>query len=316
MSSRNLNLFDLNLVRTFLAIWELGSLTAAGDRLGLTQPAVSHALRRLREQFSDPLFVRVGNRMVPTDAATRLYEPFETAIQIVSQTVQGYGRFSPSSSERRFRIAMSDVSEFYFLPQILAKVEQIAPSVELESVQLDTSTVEASLRSGQIDMSLGYLPLVSKDCQSIPLFSDTYVCLIRKDHPFEREVLTEEEFSELTYVDVSTNAPGYQLVEQRLAMIGAKRRIAARIGHITVAPEIVKRTDLAAIYPKSVSERLNENGEFRLLPFPFEIPATSIKLHVHNLFMDDPGIVWLRDNILKIISTGHRSDLDWGKSSR
>jgi Transcriptional regulator len=114
MNKPNLGIADLNLLRVFLAIWDLRSLTAAGDRLGLTQPAVSHALRRLRNLFEDPLFVRRPTGMVPTEAAFRLYPPLAQALSIINDAVQQHAKFDPATARREFRISMSDMSEFLF----------------------------------------------------------------------------------------------------------------------------------------------------------------------------------------------------------
>ena len=129
MRSMNTELhkFDLNLMKVFLAIWELQSVTAASERLGLTQPAVSHGLRRLREHFQDPLFTRVGHVMAPTATATELYKAFDQAMQTIGQSMQQQRQFDPATTARVFRIAMSDVSEFYFLPALLAHLETRAP---------------------------------------------------------------------------------------------------------------------------------------------------------------------------------------------
>ncbi|WP_334407698.1 LysR family transcriptional regulator [Bradyrhizobium sp. AZCC 2289] len=117
---------DLNLLRVFFAIWDLRSLTAAGDRLGLTQPAISHALRRLRERFGDPLFVRVANRMLPTDAAVRLHEPLDQAFELLNRTLQSGVVFDPRSTERTFRVAMSDIAEVYILPRLVSELSRIS----------------------------------------------------------------------------------------------------------------------------------------------------------------------------------------------
>src|SRR5438270_8744345 len=117
MSASNSDL-DLNLLRVFLAIWDVRSLTAAGKRLGLTQPAISHALRRLTDRFRDPLFVRVANRMLPTHAAIRLHEPLDRAFELLNSALQGGVTFDPSVTERTFRVAMSETAEVYILPQL------------------------------------------------------------------------------------------------------------------------------------------------------------------------------------------------------
>jgi DNA-binding transcriptional LysR family regulator len=108
--SRSNDVLDLNLLRVFVAIWDLRSLTAAGDRLGLTQPAISHALRRLRDRFGDPLFVRVGHRMLPTDAAVQMHEPLDQAFELLNRTLQSGVVFDPRVTERTFRVAMSEVA--------------------------------------------------------------------------------------------------------------------------------------------------------------------------------------------------------------
>lgn len=301
MRSANVNTFDLNLVKVFLAIWETRSLTVAGDRLGLTQPAVSHALRRLRDQFADPLFTRIGNAMVPTVAATDLYPAFDRAIQIVYRSIQAQGEFIPEQSDRTFRMAMSDISEFYFLPGLLARIEALAPAVRLESVGVEVEEIEGAMRAGRVDMAFGYLPHLGSPCRGTLLFRDSFVCLVRRDHPFQGSSLTEEEFSALTYMDVSTQATGYRLVDQRLHLIGARRRVKSRLVHFTVAPEIVRQTDLATLYPRSASERANIGGQFRLLSLPYDLPDVPIQMYVHENFADDPGIRWLGDVVRSLV---------------
>ncbi|KRW95242.1 LysR family transcriptional regulator [Paracoccus sp. MKU1] len=293
MSYLNLQKFDLNLMKVFLAIWDLQSVTAASERLGLTQPAVSHGLRRLRDHFGDPLFTRVGNAMMPTPTAAQLFIAFDRAMQTVGHSLQQQGRFDAATSTRVFRVAMSDVAEFYFLPALLAVMEAEAPSARLESVPLLDLGTEAALRAGQVDIALGFTPGFSEECQSSLLFHDQFVCLVRRDHPIRGSKLSKSEFSALTYVDVSTQAPGYRLIDQRLQVIGAVRLVTARLVHFTVAPEIVRHTDLATLYPRSAAERVNVEGAFRLLELPFDLPNIPISLTVHRNFADDRAIQWL-----------------------
>jgi DNA-binding transcriptional LysR family regulator len=158
MTKPNLGLADLNLLRVFLAIWDLRSLTAAGERLELTQPAVSHALRRLRTLFDDPLFVRTPTGMVPTDAAHRLYPPLAQALSIINEAVQQLAKFDPSTARRVFRISMSDMSEFFFLPPLLALLDREARGIRIEVVNVPVEAVSAAMRAGEIDLALGYVP--------------------------------------------------------------------------------------------------------------------------------------------------------------
>lgn len=287
--------FDLNLVKVFLTIWDNRSLTGAGARLGLTQPAVSHALRRLREQFSDPLFLRVGNQMEPTEVATRLREPFEQALSLLEQTIHDTHSFAPETATRRFRIAMSDTGEFYAMPRILAALEQAAPNANLSSVRIDPAEIESALRSGQVDLALGFLPdLEAGRCTGNLLFHDRLVVLMREGHPALDGDWSEETLARLSFIDVSRAATGFHLVRETLERKGLNLGATARLEHFTVLPEVVRQTDFVAIFPNSIHMRLKERGGFAVRELPFDLPAYAIKLWVHDSFATDPGLTWFR----------------------
>jgi DNA-binding transcriptional LysR family regulator len=297
MTKSNPGFTDLNLLRVFLAIWDLRSLTAAGDRLGLTQPAVSHALRRLRTLFEDPLFVRTPAGMVPTDAALRLYPPLTQAFGIINIAVQQLAKFDPATAKRVFRVSMSDMSEFYFLPPLLAMLDRTARGIRIEVSNYPVDSVSAAMRSGEIDLALGYVPGLDPGCVSKTLFVDEHVCVVRSGHPLRKLKPTKEDLASLRYVYASTNATGHRMVEQWLEELNLKRDIVLRLPHFVVAPEIVTNTDLAVIFPKSIAQRFNRNHAFRILPLPFSLPPIEIQVHSHTQFSADPGIAWLRDAI-------------------
>lgn len=290
--------FDFNLLRVFLAIWDLRSLTGAGERLGLTQPAVSHALRRLRQRFDDPLFVRAAHRMLPTETAVRLHAPLEQAYDLLNRAVQERAAFDPATTRRVFRVAMSDVSETFYLPQLLGRLVQVAPLMRLDIAPLVVETVAGALRAGEVDLAIGYLPNVQDECDSELLFTDSFVCLVRAGHPLARRRLTPESFAALRYIHAGRGAPGHQMVERWLAQAGIQREIAVRLGHFTVAPEIVRTTDLAVIFPASLARALNNRRDFRLLSLPFDLPPVEVKVHTHVRFAGDLGIRWLRETLI------------------
>ncbi|MBP0593320.1 LysR family transcriptional regulator [Paraburkholderia sp. LEh10] len=297
---------DLNLLRVFLAISDLRSLTAAGERLGLTQPAVSHALRRLRTLFDDPLFVRTPTGMVPTDAALRLQSPLTQAIGIINVAVQQLARFDPATAHRVFRISMSDMSEFYFLPPLLAMIDRTAPGIRIEVANFSVDSVSAAMRSGEIDLALGYVPGLDPACVSTTLFVDEHVCVVRAGHPLRRRHPTREDLARLRYVYASSNATGHRMVEQWLEELNLRRDIVVRLPHFVVAPEIVQNTDLAVIFPKSIAQRFNRSKAFRILPLPFSLPPIEIQVHTHVQFSADPGIAWLREAICEMFSASDR----------
>ena len=292
---------DLNLLRVFFAIWDLRSLTAAGDRLGLTQPAISHALRRLRERFGDPLFVRVANRMLPTDAAVRLHEPLDQAFELLNRTLQSGIVFDPRVTERTFRVAMSDIAEVYLLPRLITELSRISPFIRVHIVPLVPESLVSSMRSGEIDLAIGAISMSDKDLVSIDIVKDRYICLVRANHPIAKSKLTRSNFSKLRFFFARTTSTVYQLAEQWLADEAVRPQIAVR-GHFTTAPEIVRHSDLAAIFPRMLALDLHRAKDFRLLDLPFELPPMEVKVHSHSRFANDTGIKWMSQTTAAILS--------------
>lgn len=297
----NDNPLDLNLLRVFFAIWDLRSLTAAGERLGLTQPAISHALRRLRERFGDPLFVRVANRMLPTDAAVRLHEPLDQAFELLNRTLQSGVVFDPRVTERTFRVAMSDIAEVYILPRLIAELSHISPLVRVHVVPLVPDSVVSSMRSGEIDLAIGAIGVSDKDLISIDVFNDRYICLVRANHPIAKSRLTRANFSKLRFFFARTTSSIYQLTEQKLANEDIRPGIAVR-GHFTTAPEIVRHSDIAAIFPRLLALDLHRAKDFRLLDLPIDLPPMEIMVHSHARFANDTGIKWMCQTSASILS--------------
>jgi DNA-binding transcriptional LysR family regulator len=292
---------DLNLLRVFFAIWDLRSLTAAGDRLGLTQPAISHALRRLRDRFGDPLFVRVANRMLPTDAAVRLHEPLDQAFELLNRTLQSGIIFDPRVTERTFRVAMSDIAEVYLLPRLITELSRVSPFIRVHIVPLVPESLGSSMRSGEIDMAIGAISTPDKDLSSIDIVKDRYICLVRANHPIAKSKLTRSNFSKLRFFFARTTSTVHQLAEQWLADEAVRPRIAVR-GHFTTAPEIVRHSDLAAIFPRMLALDLHRAKDFRLLEIPFDLPPMEVRVHSHSRFANDTGIKWMSQTSAAILS--------------
>jgi DNA-binding transcriptional LysR family regulator len=260
-------------------------------------------LRRLRTLFDDPLFVRTPTGMVPTDAAVRLHAPLAQAFGIINVAVQQLAKFDPATAHRVFRVSMSDMSEFYFLPPLLAMIDSTAPGIRIEVANFSLDAVSTAMRSGEIDLALGYVPGLDAACISTTLFVDEHVCVVRAGHPLRKRNPTKDDLAALRYVYASTNATGHRMVEQWLEELNLRRDIVLRLPHFVVAPEIVQNTDLAVIFPKSIAQRFNRNKAFRILPLPFSLPPIEIQVHTHMQFSADPGIAWLRDAICGMFST-------------
>ncbi|MGI3171077.1 LysR substrate-binding domain-containing protein [Pseudooceanicola sp. C21-150M6] len=299
MDHKSLHRFDLNLIKVFLAICHCGNLTQAADRLGLTQPAVSHALRRLRDEFGDPLFVRVGNSMTPSQTAMTLRPAFEQALRLVGDTVQASRQFDPTVSTRQFRIAMTDTGEFVILPRLLAALHKAAPEVTVQSMRIAPEDLHSALRTGQIDAAIGFQPGL-EPVGAVPrhIMQDKIVCLFRSGHPLAGQDWTAETFGGLSFIDVGRDATGYRLARQQIADLGIPYRTVAQLNHFTIVPEILRRTDFVALFPYSVCRMMNRHGEFDHLDLPFGVPTFDVSFWVSQAFAADAALTWLYELLL------------------
>ena len=212
----NINDLDLNLLRIFDAIHRQRSVSRAAEALGLSQPAVSQGLTRLRLALKDALFVRAGRGVEPTAAAESLAQAVQPALLLVSEALHGAERFDPLQAQRTFRLHMSDLGESEFLPGLMHEVRRRAPRVRIETRQLDYAQVEDALDTGQIDLAFGYLPGVEKTQQQ-RLFSERYVVIGRADHPLLSERPSRRGLAQLDYVVVRHHTETVRLLD-RLAL--------------------------------------------------------------------------------------------------
>ncbi|WP_460275693.1 LysR family transcriptional regulator [Celeribacter sp. ULVN23_4] len=296
--------FDLNLVRVFIAIWDHRSVTLAAENLKLTQPAVSQSLRRLRDLYSDPLFLRAANMMEPTQKAKDLYRPLRQALETIAATVHSDQAFDPKTSNRRFSLTMSDIAETNLLPKLAAELQDSAPSIQIAINPLDSTSVIGQLRSGQTDLALGHIPDAAADgIKSTSLWQDSFVCLMSKDHPKAGRPLTLEEMARLRFVDIQDDAPGFAVAKRTLEEFHVKRKVVMTTAHYASIPKIVRETDLVALFPYSPALHANAQGGFYFSALPFSVPQTNVAVHYHVQFQSDPGIQWLHGIIVSLLTS-------------
>jgi len=290
---------DLNLLRVFDAVLREHGVTAAAARLGLTQPAVSNALARLRALFGDALFVRTAAGMDATPFARELGEPVRQALALLESALAHGPGFDPASSARAFRFYMSDLGQIEFLPPLLERVQHAAPGVRLEAVALEIEDIADALAAGALDLAVGFLPGLGPPVRRRALFRDPYVCLMRADHPAIKEKLTRKLFLEASHALVSYRG-GHRVIEEALDRAGLARRIALRLPHFTVAPMVLERTDLILTLPARVARVFERRGNLKSLPPPVTIPPAEVAVHWHERFESDPGNRWLRELMIAL----------------
>jgi len=293
---------DLNLFTVFEAIYAEGSITRASVNLNLTQPAISHALNRLRALFEDPLFERQGHTMVPTPLARSIIGPVRQSLRGFEVTLSEAERFDPASSERTFSLAVRDVLEASLLPPLMAQIEDDAPAVGLNTLQVGRRELESELAAGTLDAAIDILLPLSSDIRQTRLLTDKTVVLLRKGHPLARKGFDLETYLKLEHILVSSRRRGPGLEDLELSRHGLQRRIRQRCQHYFSACRVVSQTDLALTIPERLARVVNQQFRNQILAMPLEMPSLDIYLYWHANVANDPANQWLRQQITQVTS--------------
>lgn len=299
---------DLNLLRVFQAILDEGSLTLAGNRLHLTQPAVSAALGRLRVLFDDPLFVRTREGMRPTPVGLGMAPPIARALHAVQDALRHAHGFDPATSERVFRVSMSDVAEMVFLPAICDRLRQLAPNVLVRVEPTAQGEIAEALRTGRLDCAIGNLPALKSETKNALLFRESYCCITRERAGLpDRQVLTVDELQAFSFIHVRSAESDHGQVAQALLEHGIKCRIALEISHFSILPLILAKSDLAVVVPLRVGRLFSTEGRVRVYGLPVALPEVDVTLRWHEEFDNEHGNRWLRQMIGDLLQTYGRN---------
>jgi DNA-binding transcriptional LysR family regulator len=300
----NLNTLDLNLLRVFEALIRDRSVSAAAERLRLTQPATSNALNRLRQFFGDPLFVRTRNGMEPTAIALALRDSVSDALAMIRGAVERSGGFDPKTSDRTFTLIMNDVGEITFLPTLLERLAKAAPFVDLRVRELGREDHEEALDSGAADIAVGRIKL-SDTFRSQLLLLSTYVAVLSRDHPLVRRrkrfnAISYEDYLAARHVAVHPRGASGNPLERGLGADASRRRIALSIPHTTVLPSLLPGTELVATVPDSCIDLLCRDGRLVWAKLPFEMEPVRVMQWWHKRQDQDAGHLWLREQLSSV----------------
>ena len=295
---------DLNLLRVFQAIVEERSLTRAGERLALSQPAVSYSLGRLRTLFDDTLFIRTRAGMQPTPVALELAEIVGRALDTVREALRFAERFDPSTSNRTFRLSLSDAGEMAYLPAICEALHESAPRVKLLIEPLPVEDIEEALRSSRLDFAIGNLPSLLPRTRHALLFEEAYVCMTRKRKGLPAgETLSLDQFLSASHVQVRSLEHSHHALDDALRAQGVGRNIALALPHFVAVPGVLAVTDLLATLPERLAHILNRDNAFRIYALPVELPKAAVTMHWHEHFHEDEGIAWMRGLMTDILAS-------------
>jgi DNA-binding transcriptional LysR family regulator len=291
---------DLNLLRTFIAIFEAGSLKEAANRLFMTQPSVSYSLARLREQLGDPLFIRGPKGVVPTRRARELIGPFKQAVLEVDAVVSGGRRFDPSTSQRKFRLCLSDLGELAFLPAIMSRISLTAPNVEIEVVPMQIDSVSRWLAQGDVDAAVASVGIPSTARHPL-IVDERYVCILPEGQSASVERLTLGEFMTARHIEIDQSAGHYQ-ADQVLEGLGLERKIGLHVHHFAVLPRLVMNCGMIAMVPYQVARMFAETWPISIRELPFDLPVFDVSLYSHGPAAQSEPLQWFLDEIVAALT--------------
>ena len=293
----NLNKVDLNLFVVFDAIYTEANLTRAGQIVGITQPAVSNALSRLRETFNDPLFVRTAQGMVPTPMAQNIIGPVRNALQLLRVSVQESRIFNPLQANKTFRISMTDLIEAVILPPLFQRLRRQAPAVQIESFLAKRRETTKELAAGRIDFAVDAPLNTDPQVRHVKLLEDRYVCAMRKGHPLAKDKISLDDYLSLTHIHISSRRSGLGLVDLALGKMGIQRKIALRSQHYLMASQVMQQTDMAMTVPESFAHRHGLHA----VDLPVnDVPAQETHLYWHESTDQDPANRWMREQLIEL----------------
>jgi DNA-binding transcriptional LysR family regulator len=302
---------DLNLLRVLTAIEEQRSVSAAAVRLQRSQPSVSAALGRLRAFFSDPLFVRSGNRMQPTPRAIEIMGPVREVLSRIGKEIVAAPVFDAALSHQPIVLALSDVGEVVFLPALIAELRTVAPQASVRSVSLPAEDVADGLEYGSIDVALGYFPNLKRhNFFQQALFSDTFTCLMRADHPVRATRLSLQQFLQLEHAVVRAESRTEEVIDRFLVRRRIERKVVLTTPHFASIPPIVERSDLIVTVPEPLARYFSTvSARIRCVRPPFNPPRIDLKQFWHRKFHHDARNTWLRSLICRLFQDSRRARL-------
>lgn len=287
---------DLNLFRVFEAVYTQCSLTQAADTLHLSQSAISHSLRRLREQLGDDLFVREGNGVRHTPAAQRVWPEIQQALALMRQATRRVEDFAPERDVKEIRLGIEDEGEILVLPQIIMQVRRCAPQAHVTCVRLERSMLSADLQAGRLDCAIDVAQSTPKEIRHVSLRHDEFIVVQRCATQPDKDAYLAAQ-----HVTVSSRRTGRSVEGIQLSKFGIDRRVAVVCQRYESACRLVAQTDLLLTMPRVLGELVNQHWHNHLFPLPVALPHLDFHLYWHEHRDADPLNRWIRDIVTQCV---------------
>lgn len=294
--------YDLNLLPIFVALMEERNVTRAAERLGMTQPALSNALARLRVTLQDPLFVRERYGIQPTPIALELAPVIADALARLDDAVLGQQGFDPATAQRDLTIAPNGYVEFVLVPAIVARLQAVAPGIRLRLTPYGTDISETGVVSGTTALVLGRILDPPDNLVVQHLMDESLACVVRAAHPEVGDTLSRAEFERLKHVNVVPPGRLRAGLFQPLAQHGLKREVALSVTNFFAVAEMVAVTDYCATLPSLICRRLGLDPRVKVVPSPVDLGTFPVEMAWHTRYRHDPAHRWLRATIGEVVA--------------
>jgi DNA-binding transcriptional LysR family regulator len=285
---------DLNFLYVLQALAGERSVSRAADRLGLTQPAVSHALGKLRVLFQDDLFVRAGSVMAPTPVGERLIEGVTHALAVIQQEIWSAKSFDATTTTRTFSVCLSDMGVIVLLPRLLAALRERAPLASLRPIQLPSLELASALQDGAIDLAIGYLGKMGDNLHQQPLFHRSLVGIVKGGTKRKKVSMTLEQFVGRKHVVAGTLALTNQLLEKEMRRLGARLNVGVEVPYLLAVPSLVATSDFIAAVPDELADLFSRLANVDVFPLPIKLPDLTVQQFWHARHHNDAGHRWFR----------------------
>jgi len=295
---------DLNLLLVFHKLLLLRRVSKVAEALGMTQPGVSNALKRLRLLLGDELFVRTTRGMEPTPYAATLAEPVGYALATLHDCLNEVSQFDAATSTRKFKIGMTDIGEVFFMPRLMAALRAAGPGITVSTVRNASVNLQDEMESGQIDLAIGLLPQLKSGYFQRSLFRQRYVCMFRAGHELDKGSITRAEFEAAEHVVVVSGGTGHAVLDQAMERLGAQRNIVLTVPHFVAVGHILAASTMIATVPERYAMACMQPFGLRYVTHPLAVPEININLFWHARFNKDPANKWLRSLVFETFADG------------
>ncbi|TCB34267.1 LysR family transcriptional regulator [Acinetobacter sp. ANC 4910] len=292
---------DCKLLSIFFYVYKFKSVSVAAEQLCMSQPAVSNSLNKIRQHYNDPLFLRIGNEMMPTELSKQLFPLVSEALNRIELINNFTIDFDEMNSHQQFNIAMTDVSHLVLLPKMSQYLKQHAPHVRL-NVRPITSETSYQMANGEIDLAIGFLPHMENGFYQQLLFEQYYVVIAAKNHPrLTPNHLTIEQYLAESHIDIDAGI-GHYHIENELLNLDLKRNIIMRLPSYLGVGLVVQESDAIATVPYYLSEVLLSRGNLQIFNAPIAFPTYSVKQFWHMSCHHKTSHQWLRQMCHEILA--------------